>query len=87
MIILFKFKNLHFKLVQTEVVKSVVICLQKISDLVEKEKTSKTAESIFSEDDLNYISRVVSLLVYETSFFTDVYEDILSKPVIKFMVR
>lgn len=37
--ILFKFKNLHFKLVQSEVIKSIVICVQKITALVEKERT------------------------------------------------
>lgn len=58
-----------------------------MADLFEKEKHQKNHESIFTEDDINYVNRVVCLLLYETSYFSETYENMLSKPVVKFMIR
>jgi len=89
-IILYKFKDLHFKFVSSEVLKSVVKCSQKISDIsqkVEKEQSLSNVLYNFTKQDVTYITRVVSLILYEASYFSDTYEDLLSNPVIQFMVK
>lgn len=89
-IILYKFKDLHFKFVSAEVLKSVVRCAQKISEINSIMDNRENAEMRptfnFTNEDLVYITRVVSLILYEASYFSDTYEDLLSKPVVQFMV-
>jgi hypothetical protein len=36
---------------------------------------------------VDYIERLVSLIIYEASYFSDTYEDMLSRPVLQFMVQ
>ena len=89
-IILYKFKDLHFKFVSTEILKSIVSCAQKIAEINSiidnKENADMKPAFSFSQEDQVYITRVVSLILYEASYFSDTYEDLLSKPVVEFMV-
>jgi len=89
-IILYKFKDLHRKFMEAEVLKSIVRCAQKISEinsLMDNKDNSELKSTFnFTHEDLIYIIRVVSLILYEASYFSDTYEDLLSKPVVQFMV-
>jgi len=93
-IILYKYKDIHKKFIETEVLKSIVRCAQKISEinsLMDNKENKENAEMKssfnFTHEDLIYITRIVSLILYEASYFPDMYEDLLSKPVVQFLVN
>lgn len=84
-IVLYKFKDLHSKFVSSELLKIVVKCSQKISELTHKITGDQSENRIgynFTEQDVDYIERLVSLIIYEASYFSDTYEDLLSRPVL-----
>ena len=64
-IILYKFKDLHRKFMEAEVLKSIVRCAQKISEinsLMDNKDNSELKSTFnFTHEDLIYIIRVVSL--------------------------
>ena len=95
LIILFKFKDIHSKLIASEYLLSIISCIEKIkkmnSIIHSKEGTPEEKkifiEYNFSPLDIQYIIRVVCLILYESSFFSDTYENLISNDVIKFMIK
>lgn len=88
-IILYKFKDLHTKFVDSLVLESIVYCAQKINDV--SKKLTDPNDSIFgvyfTPQEVIYINRIVSLIIYEASYFSDTYDDLLSREVIQYMIH